>query len=271
MVQEGEVALTDTVYYSVTDSIAISDSITVPEPVIQYGLVLEPPSPPPAEKLRPSQTGISFILGGLFILFFIIALRFRNNYKYAGALFRSLIETRTRQNVFDDTVRETSLLVFLNLLWCVCAGIIVYCVVNASSIPLITPDIQAKGMCEWMIAAVVYWIFMAGAYSGVGWTFSDKLHARMWVKGYSASQGLMTPALFIISIVAICWPYNEEWVGFASIIVFVLGRLLLIWKGYRIFFNQISSWVLFLCYLCSLEIVPLILTYRLGCLLGEEL
>lgn len=252
-------------------AVEVEDSITEGEPTITYGLVMDPPPEPPRETMRPSQIGLSFILGGVFILFLIVALRFRNNYKYAGAIFRSLIETRTRQNVFDDTVRETSLLVFLNLLWCVCTGIIVYCVVNATGMSVLSPDVNAKGMCAWMIAAAAYWIFMVAAYSGVGWVFSDKLHARMWVKGYSASQGLMTPALFIIALIAICWPYKEEWVGLSAIIVFVLGRLLLIWKGYRIFFNQISSWVLFLCYLCSLEIVPLILTYRFGCLLGEEL
>ena len=271
MVQESKLAVTDSLPFNVVDSVDLLDSLAATEPEITYGLVMDPPPAPPAEHFRPSQTGISFILVGLFILFLIVALRFRNNYKYAGAIFHSLIETRTRHNVFDDTVRETSLLVFLNLLWCVCVGIIVYCVVNSSEMMTLTPDTNAKGMCAWMIAAAAYWVFMASAYSGVGWIFSDKVHTQMWVKGYSASQGLMTPALFIISLIAICWPYNEEWVGLAAFLVFILARMILIWKGYRIFFNQISSWVLFLCYLCSLEIVPLILTYRFGCLLGEEL
>ncbi|MDE5870106.1 MAG: DUF4271 domain-containing protein, partial [Muribaculaceae bacterium] len=43
--------------------------------------------------------------------------------------------------------------------------------------------------------------------------------------------------------------------------VFILGKIMFIYKGFRIFFNQISSWMLFLYYLCSVEIVPLILTY----------
>ncbi|MDE6338919.1 MAG: DUF4271 domain-containing protein [Muribaculaceae bacterium] len=43
-----------------------------------------------------------------------------------------------------------------------------------------------------------------------------------------------------------------------------IGKIVFIYKGFRIFFQQLRSWLLFLCYLCSLEIVPLILAYLLA-------
>ncbi|MCH5242194.1 MAG: DUF4271 domain-containing protein [Muribaculaceae bacterium] len=266
MVQEGEVALTNE-EIPLVDSLAPDSVETISEPV--YGILLTPPETQPKAPIRQQDNlGISFILCGIFLLFLIIALRFHNNIKYAIKVFRNLVETRTRQNIFDDTVRETSLIVLLNILWCICAGVIVFCVFqnkNAGEIPFSDRSI---GMLCGMAMCIVYSLFMWWAYMGVGWVFSDKTHAEMWVKGFSASQALMTPAFFLTALIGICRPETGLGVGIASAIVFILVKLVFIWKGYRIFFSQFSSWVLFLCYLCSLEIVPLILCYRLAQYIG---
>lgn len=241
-----------------------------PEPV--YGILLSPPADPEPAGLRPEgSNGISFILTGMFLLFLVIALRFRNNFKYLLAIFRNLVETRTRQNVFDDTLRETSLIVLLNLLWCVCAGIVGYCVFDYFVAPDSGSGLTATGMLWGMAVAAVYSLFMWAMYASVGWIFSDRSHAELWVKGFTASQALMAPAFFITSLIGICNPETALWVGIMSAAVFIFAKLAFIWKGYMIFFNQFSSWVLFLCYLCSLEIVPLILCYRCANLLGRGL
>ncbi|MCH5238495.1 MAG: DUF4271 domain-containing protein, partial [Muribaculaceae bacterium] len=142
MVQEGELAV-DTitqvkpVYNSFApeafaqdiqaqgESVASDSLAQEAEPV--YGLLLTAPEAPPQ---APSRTGggegVSFILCGLFVIFLIIALRFRNNYKYVLAMLRGLVETKTRHNVFDDTVNESSMIVLLNILWCACTGIILF-------------------------------------------------------------------------------------------------------------------------------------------------
>ena len=215
--------------------------------------------------------GVSWILTALFILSLVIALRFRNNIKYAVTMFRSLVETRTRHNIFDDTVRETSLIVMLNILWCACAGIVGfywYLYVNPGAVGW---GRLWAGMLAGMALAAIYSIFLWAAYWAVGWVFSDREKAWLWVKGFAASQALMAPAFFITALVAICRPDTALATAGVALATFCLGKLIFIWKGYKIFFNQFSSWVLFLCYLCSLEIVPLILSYRCAHLLGEAL
>ena len=263
MVQEGDVALIQ------EDSITEADTLAqLPEEV--YGILLTPPEPiQPAPHRSGRNEGVSFILGGLFILFLVISLRFRNNFKYAITIFRNLIETRTRHNVFDDTVRETSLLVMLNILWCACAGIIGYCVYQ-----YLNPETEvsrAIGMLWGMCISTIYALFMWGAYASVGNIFGDSEHTALWVKGFSSSQALMAPALFLTALIGVCRPETALNVGIVSAIVFILVKITFIWQGFRIFFNQFSSWVLFLCYLCSLEIVPLILCYRSAVLLGDIL
>ena len=210
--------------------------------------------------------GISWILGALFLLALIIALRFRDNVKYVIAIVHDLTTTKVRHNAFDDTVKETSLLVLLNILWCAGAGITFYEVFSQSPAAL-TGISGTEGMLYGMAIAGSYSVLLYFCYLAVGWIFSDKGHAVLWVKGYAASQALMSPAFFLTALIAISWPEEWEAIGMVAMGVFILGKLLFILKGYKIFFNQISSWVLFLCYLCSLEIVPLIMCYRCARLL----
>ena len=305
MVQAEELAINDTVTAIIGDTLSVPVVSSVDHPVatsVVAPIVTPVPSPVPTpvetpvdsllQEVRPeygmiynyekevvpkavriqTDPGISFILGGLFILFLIIALRFRNNVKYAVTMFQNLIETRTRQNVFNDTVRETSLIAMLNIMWCACAGIIGFSfyVTFYGNDTLSMPS-RSLGMLLGMALAVVYSLFMWGTYFSVGLIFSDREHTNLWVKGFSASQALMSPAFFLIALLAICQPNMGSGLALTAILVFFLAKLVFIWKGYRIFFSQFSSWVLFLCYLCSVEIVPLILSYRCALMIGNGL
>ncbi|MDE6272500.1 MAG: DUF4271 domain-containing protein [Muribaculaceae bacterium] len=225
----------------------------------QYVLVIEPAKREtmPLRKAAGENDGKSWILGGLLILFVIIAIRFRNNSKYLATLLKSAIEVRERGNVFDDTVKESSFMAVLNVLWCLCAGILLYIGVGGRPGSAGAP----AGMGFGVLLAMAYELFMIFSYWMVGNVFSDRLHARMWLRGFLAATGLTTLILFPTALIALCYPtfaFTAFQIGLGA---FILGKTVFIWKGFRIFFTQIGAWVLFLYYLCSLEIVPLILLY----------
>lgn len=254
----------DSVYVA-SDSVA-SDSIAEHH---AYGITLTPPRIPEVEPNASLSWGMSYVLGGMFILFCIIGLRFRNNRKYVTMLLRNLVEVRVRNNLFDETVRETSFLVLLNLMWSCSAGIILYSILCYTihidpSDSFGIPALQSRAAVSTAICmgvGVAYTGFMALAYYLVGTVFSGSVYAKMWLKGYSASQGLLSFIYFPLALLFICYPQWVEPLLWVALGTFVLAKIVFIWKGFRIFFTQISSWVLFLYYLCSLEIVPLILTY----------
>ncbi len=231
-------------------ALARADSIAQKYPL--EGIILEAPAPAPAPEPLVGQGASSWVTGGLLLLFCVVALRFRNNYRYMVGLLRDLTEVRERHNMFDDTVRETSLLVLLNLLQAGCAGVVLaYALFSL-------PSLLQTGICT--ACCLAYTVVMWAAYNIVGSVFSDPLHTRMWVRGFISSQGLLSMLLLPVALLCLCYPANVPtlvWVGFGCLIC---AKLVFIWKGFRIFFTQISSWVLFLYYLCSLEVVPLILT-----------
>ena len=247
---------------------------TVPAREKVFGVTLEMPERPTVERAVKND-GLSWILGGMFILFFTIGLRFRNNQKYVTSLLRNLVEVRVRQNVFDETVRETSFLILLNLLWSCSAGIILCRLIAHTvgnnpiwsfGIPALTTS-PSLCMAICMGVMIVYTCFMALCYLMVGSVFSDLVKAKMWLKGFAASQGLLSILYFPLAMLLLFYPEWADILFWTALCTFLLAKIIFIWKGFRIFFTQFSSWVLFLYYLCSLEIVPLILTYWVACFL----
>jgi hypothetical protein len=148
----------------------------------------------------------------------------------------------------------------LNLLFTACAGVLLYSAATLT-IPqsqIIDPD-TGIGICIGIIA--IYSLVMSIAYRIVGYVFSDTIHAGMWVRGFGASQALLGTVLFPIALMVILNTGHLNELLLVAILMIAIAKIMFISKGFRIFFKQISSWVLFLYYLCSLEIVPLILVY----------
>ncbi|MDE5790648.1 MAG: DUF4271 domain-containing protein [Muribaculaceae bacterium] len=248
---------------------ALPDSLltdSVAEPV--YGLIVENPVIREQEPARdPESLGMSIVWTVLVFLFCAVALKFKNNVKYLKAVMSDLTEVRVRQNAFDDTVKETSFLVLLNVLWVCACGILLWQTVMldvgdvAVGASFSIPDRPSLGIaiCVGMMGG--YALLIGIAYWVIGYVFTDRERAKMWLKGAGASQGLEVVFLLPLAALSICY---EPWVPILLEIaagVFILGKIIFIYKGFRIFFTQISSWMLFLYYLCSVEIVPLILTY----------
>lgn len=254
------------------DSLAIIAPAAPVEGEIKEGIVLIDPAAAYREQPAPQSerpiwgSGMSWIYLGLTLLFCLTAVKFKGSTKYLKALLTDLTDTRVRHNVFDDTVKETSLLVLLNLGWIASTGILLWIFVNMTigsdpTSSLGIPDRQAEGLALCMGVTGVYQALIFLAYSVAGNVFTDRKLTRLWLKGAGASSALETFALFPIALLALNYPHWEQGLLIAAAAVFVIGKLFFLYKGFRIFSHQISSWLLFLYYLCSLEIVPLILTY----------
>lgn len=274
-------------HYSGADSIAV-DSLAVDSggmdtvvPDTVWYLLLEPPVEPtlPAHAAPDTDTtGMSWILTALLALFIIIAIRFRSNSKYLAAMFKDAVEVRERGNVFDETVREESFMGLLNVMWCISVGILLYTLIDLTrGIPWVTERLAASGihlkeacfsgaarplgMALCAGVTLLWQVVMVGLYSLIGNVFDDSSHTRMWLTGYLATTGLSTLIFFPLALLAICYPEDTPVILSVALGGLILAKLVFIWKGFRIFFRNFSSWLLFLYYLCSLEIVPLILLF----------
>lgn len=254
----GKDAIGDSTAVVTIDSIAAGEQ--------QAGIVLVAPqqfdssSLPSHAEAHAANIGMSWIYVVLSLLFCITALKFHGSIRYLRSLAVDIIDTRLRHNAFDDTVKETSLIVLLNALWVSGTGILLWVAVR-NHLSISDP---AMGL-PWAIiscigVAAAYLLCMLFAYWIVGNVFSDAALTALWIKGAAASSAIQTFLIFPLAIVALNFGAWSSAIVVIAFIVFVIGKILFLYKGFRIFFAQISSWLLFLYYLCSLEIIPVIIT-----------
>ena len=250
--------VTDTVADSIADSVADSiASAAAAGPRPHYGIVLERPALPEVRTTGEGSNALSWLFTALILIFVTACVRYRKNTRFFSLMIHDVVNVRERHNAFDDTLRETSFLWLLNLLWCGAAGVLLYGFVSPA--PLQGFSVGHIALCIALAAA--YTIFLTIAYSAIGNIFSDSGKAAMWVKGYLSTQAMEAILLFPIALLLLCLPELSGPLLTAGLIIFIFAKILFIYKGFCIFFTHFASWVLFLYYLCSLEIVPVILTY----------
>ena len=219
----------------------------------------------------------SWIYVILFAVFFLVCLRVRGNFKFLHAFFRDLVVVRERENMFNATVTETSLIFLVMLLTGCSVGVLLYSAVGSfgATVPLhaelpslgvaVSGQFLSTMVC--MGLACVYIGAMWVCYTVVGRVFSDALHTWLWVRGFTAGTGLSAAVFFPLALLAIAYPEWSMQIVVAGFAMLILVKFVFIIKGFRIFFTESSLWVVFLYYLCSLEIVPLVITFGLACAL----
>lgn len=225
------------------------------------------------------QTDTSWIYLLLFVIFVLTCTRIKGNFKFAGALLRDTVVVRERENLFDVTMRETSFIVLAVLLSACSIGILLWngvCLIGSrlmivSYIPGLSLQycgiLIPVGIC--MAIMSLYMAAMWICYYLVGNVFSDASHARMWVRGFTSSMAFGAFIFFPLALVTLAYPEYSIYTTISGLIMLILVKIVFIVKGFRIFFTESSLWVVFLYYLCSLEIIPLSIVFGLACsLLG---
>lgn len=245
------------------DTLAPVAPHTEPEAMI---LVPQPEDIKAGEQRSDPNSGSSWVMIGLMAIFLFVCLKFRKSRKYMSLIIRDLTDTRLRENMFDNTVRETSFLFLLNLMTLLSYGVLLYYLL------LVTGGLPEGGNMDVEIGicicvALAYGIFMWCAYWVCGTVFYKQSDARVWIRGYTAGQGLMGPLMFILALMAMFYNNAANAILWCAGGVFVLSRIILIVRGSKIFMRNMASLMLFFYYLCIIELIPIIGVYAGACAL----
>lgn len=259
---------------TLSDTIALGDSVVADSLTIATTppsiALIEVPEGRDIPLRTESANAMSWVMLVVVAVFILVSLRYKNNLKYIKAIAGDLSDIRSRNNLFDDTVRETSLLISLNALCVISVALLFHTSLLTLHPSLaVIPTIESIGVAAGMTLA--FYAFQYIAYLIVGNVFGDRHKTSSWIKGFASSQGLLSVILFPLSLITLFYPQHAPTLCIVGFIAFIIARLIFIFKGFRIFFNRISSFFLFLYYLCSLEIIPLILGYSTALNILENL
>ena len=195
-----------------------------------------------------------------------VALSYHSGYKYIGNLVHYLFSTRRRGNLFEDhTLHETTMLTALMANTCIVQGFIIYLAVQLL-FPSYAPQLRAHTFMHISLFTglsagfmVIQWL----VFNVLGYTFSDKVGARLWMEGFKAMQSVVGLALLPVLVLLLLNPAHGKLLLTIGAVLYLVARLIFIAKGFRIFYSNLPSIVYFLLYLCAVEIVPLFILSKL--------
>lgn len=174
-----------------------------------------------------------------------------------------LWSVRRRPNVFDDESSVPPLIAFiLALIFVVFGGVVLY---NVHGIP---EPATFVGAAASMALLGAYYIFERCAYWIVGDTFTSAEGLRRWLGGFAATRAYAGLALIVPATLLVYQPQWHSTLITISLSIYFAARLLFIIKSFRIFYTKIWSSLYFILYLCTLEILPIAIIYRLSGLMN---
>lgn len=201
---------------------------------------------------------MALLLAGLLA----VALSYHKGYKYIENFFHYMFSIRRRENLFEDhTVNETSIQAALIANTCIIEGFLIYFAVQLMW-PALAPSLQ-QGVFAHVAAysglALAFYVVQWVVYKVLGYTFLDAVGSRLWIDGFKASQSFLGLTLLPVLVLLMLYPAHGKMLLSIAASLYLVARLIFIFKGFRIFYGNLSSIVYFLLYLCAVEIVPLVL------------
>ena len=239
---------------TITGDSALSDINTLP--------VMEQPEPGQVQQFARSPLHDTPSMALLLMGLLAVALSYHTGYKYIENFFHYMFSTRRRENLFEDhTVNETKILIALIANTCITEGFLIYFAVQLLR-PALAASLQASvfpHVAAYCGIAAGFYIIQWMVYKVLGYTFSDKVGSKLWLDGFKASQSFLGLMLLPVLVLVMLYPAHGKLLLSIGAILYIVARLIFIYKGFRIFYSNLTSILYFILYLCAVEIVPLVL------------
>lgn len=235
----------------------LSDSVVVLPPHKQTVTSLEGEPMPYLLRSDPAITGI-FLL-----CFFLMSIALGRNRKYIAQRLKNLFVQRDRISLFDESGDAVhSYTVVLASLTCFLSGVYLYRYFLVAEVYVIdsVPHFLLLGV--YVACALVFVLLKGAFYDFVNWIFFNKEQRRSWRKTFFDLVGGICFLLFPVLLLVVYLNLDFQISNYFIFFVLLISELVLFYKCIRNFFSQIYGCLHFILYFCALEVVPLILFWK---------
>ena len=212
------------------------------------------------ESLRLTPGNLSPFILFVAIVIVLVLLSFNTLKRMLALSFDELFTVRHgRDNVFDERPAYlTSVQWLLTAIFVFCGGFLFGSGVSAIRETVMTP----VSLGCFIALTGAYYFFELFAYSVVGYTFTDEEGRREWLRGFNMSVCILSLLLIVPAMIVGFYPGASFQMAVLGLVLFILAKIIFIFKGFRIFYDDFFSLLYFILYLCTLEIIPIIFVYN---------
>lgn len=213
----------------------------------------------------------SGIMSVIIVVMLLVIFNMRHHKRFFVQIWHGLTNVRPRLNAFDDhTLNETRMVLALNLLACMSEAMMFISILPVIGIST-HPSRALHAMLALMLMFSIYIVAQYTVYWIIGFVFASRTLRRQWISGFTSVQSFLGLTITLPALAAMFYPEHAAIFATAGAICYICWRIVFIVKGFRIFFHNYFSLVYFILYLCSVEIIPLLLLYRSSIIICNSL
>ncbi|MBO5780467.1 MAG: DUF4271 domain-containing protein [Muribaculaceae bacterium] len=214
---------------------------------------------------RPTSYGENSWLSSVVVaMLILLALNFNNYRRLFKNFAQDLVGMRSRNNAFDErSSNDTVAHLLIVLMLCLSEGVLLFTSKIVDFHSITNGDVFVSTMIATAITMALYTFQIAGC-KIIGYTFVDETTTTQWIRGFNASQSLLSAILIVPALIALYYPTMSFGMFVIGCVAYILARIFFLFKGFRIFYRNLSSLLYFILYLCTLEITPVIIIARVA-------
>ena len=199
----------------------------------------------------------------LLICFFITCLSLSYSRKFLLDLGHHFIENKAHISAFStSTNTEIHSLFLLILQSCTLLAVTIFLYLNTLDDTLVTAykSNHVVGILGGFILLILFFKWLL--YSFLGWVFKRKETTAIWLESYATIIYYLGLLLYPIVLYLLFYNTHQQLLKYVVIGIFILAKSLILYKGLKLFSNNLYGHVLLILYFCALEIIPYALLYR---------
>ncbi len=211
-------------------------------------------------QFRTDSVVTSLIMLSFFCMVWVIS----RSRRYLQLQLKQFFRQRQRENLFvERTQTEMRGQVSLIFQTCFLLGVLFFDFTQENQTQvfnLVSPYLllgTSVGIC------CIYYLLKISLYSFINNVFFTARQRAQWTQAYLLSVLGLGVMLLPVTLLVVYFDLSYENMYVCVLILLILDKLLLIYKSFTIFFGYTFGWVHLILYFCTLEIVPLLMLFRI--------
>ena len=201
----------------------------------------------------------------LFVVCFFASMQFMGRWRrLLVSMLHHLFRQQEEQSVFSQTVNNEFLIkLILCLQTILMTSIVIYCLFShAWNLSFETTAHLVRTLGGTALITLLFVLYKFLTNFGVAFVFFQRDSVLLWNNLYFSIVSLSGIVLFIPALLIFYFPNMYYLCVYLSLFYFLFAEIIVFYKIYKIFFQQKSSLLYFILYLCTQELLPLFFAYQ---------
>lgn len=231
----------------------------------QHGFAADP---------RPYTLGTDdYVTGSLLLCFLLMVYLFNKTRKqFLQQTHDFFLAPRDRKGLSAVTTTiEAHSALFIVLQLCVLGSILCYFFIGSTlnlTMCTVSPQMLMLMYCGCFLA---YFTVKRILYSFVNWVYFEKIQQKQWKDSHSFLITVEAAVFLPLVLISVFLDADVIKMAWISVIFLVIHKILMLYKSYKIFFPKIHCIFHLFTYLCTLEMIPMLILGHFILLITDNL